>query len=211
MLLIATWSPRAGSMLASVVAAAYLLPAARLVRPTYDGSWACNASFPARADWAHEHVLAECARGRASWCLTVLPFAVAPLLVALWGAWLTRKKTSSRWPLVWPAIGALPTVALIAAMLPAMVGWSPHDPRWAMGYLREWREAGARDERGGVCTMFLDAEDRLHGLVPEADLTQAHGECLHVCERFAANHHFNPGAMEESCARLGVRATPLLP
>ena len=213
--LIVTGSPRAGSAVASVVAAIYLAKVSVLLLPTYSGVWECMATFPAQNDWHHEHVLAECAWGRALWCLEVLPFAVPPLLVSVWGARRARKTTPSRWPLVWPALGALPTLALIAAMIPAATGWSPHDPRWVMGYLREWREAGGSEKKGGgACDSFLGTEDRLHGLVSEAEIAQAHADCLRVCETFAAvqiPHHFNPGVLEEKCARIGVRAAPLFP
>ncbi|MEQ1565174.1 MAG: hypothetical protein ABMA64_06010 [Myxococcota bacterium] len=187
---------RAAVVAAALVALVYLVKVApTVVQPTYSGYWGCSATWPEATGLLREHVLAECADGRAAYAVSVLPFAVPALVLCAVAAWFARPARA-----VWvaPWVAAIPSLTLVAAALPATVGWSVDDPRWSLGYVQEWLVSGG--EGGGFCLDFLQDEAELAGRAPEGEIARAHEACAELCRASARAGRYNPGALERPCA-----------
>lgn len=198
--LIAARRPGWAAIAAGLAAAAYVakLPWA------FAHDWYPTASSPGASAWFYKHASAAGAHERARWSLSLLPWAVLPLLVCAWGCVVAAREKKSPRLLLWILPAGVPSGVLLFWFVSAAFYWSSDDPRWSMGYLEEWREGGRRATDGGSCYGFLRDQARLVGLVPEDTLARARSECGELCQKQAARRSFNPGVLERECREAGL-------
>ncbi len=207
LVLIASGRPRALAVCGALVALAYTPKvSAVLLYESYSSYWQCSATWPEARDWRAQHVLAECLRGRASWSVEVLVFALPPLVFCVVGAGWARRRRASRSIAILPVLASGPSLILILAIARGAMAMPVDDPRWQAGYVREWLATGStRSDGGGVCFDFLRVERELRGLMAPGEFTQAQELCQALCEVSAKRHHFNPGVLENLCLKRVVR------
>jgi hypothetical protein len=206
--LMALERPLLGATLALLVSLSFALPV-QYWAVEYPG----RPQLVSAGSWGDWVAFANATRGRAASAGSYLQWAVAPWVIGVAALALSARTASRR------SVSLVASLAIAAAAPLAILAWwalvSPRglwtadDPRWAFGYYREWRDAGADPRRGGACLALHEwiADDasraRLSAAVTQGELGRALSDCAKLCR--AQEGAWNPRGLEKTCPRFAAQ------